>query len=89
MIKATVYVTIKESVLDPHGNAAQATLQSQGFDEVSEVRIGKYIELTLNTTDKAAAEERVTEMCEKLLVNTVVENYRFELTEVVEQEGAR
>lgn len=89
MIKATVYVTIKESVLDPQGNAVKGALQSLGFDEVNDVRIGKYMELMLNTKDKAAAEARLTEMCEKLLANTVIENYRFELIEVVEQEGVR
>ncbi len=89
MIKATVYVTIKQSVLDPQGKAAQSALQALGFDEVEEVRIGKYIELELNTADQAAAEARVKEMCEKLLVNTVIEDYRYELSEAQEREGVR
>jgi phosphoribosylformylglycinamidine synthase PurS subunit len=80
MIKATVYVTIKQSVLDPQGNAVQSSLQSLGFNEVSKVRIGKYLEINLNTTDRAEAEVRVKQMCEKLLANTVVEDYRYELT---------
>jgi phosphoribosylformylglycinamidine synthase PurS subunit len=80
MIKATVYVTIKQSVLDPQGNAVQSSLHSMGFNEVSKVRIGKYLELSLNTTDRAEAEARVKQMCEKLLANTVVEDYRYELT---------
>jgi phosphoribosylformylglycinamidine synthase len=79
MLKATVYVTIKENVLDPQGVAVQGALHSMGFGEVGEVRIGKYMELTLNTTDRAEAERRVKEMCEKLLANTVIEDYRFEL----------
>jgi phosphoribosylformylglycinamidine synthase len=79
MIKATVYVTIKESVLDPQGNAVQGALHSMGFSEVGKVRVGKYVEMVLNTSDRAAAEQRVREMCEKLLANTVIENYRFEL----------
>ncbi|MEK0312770.1 phosphoribosylformylglycinamidine synthase subunit PurS [Cohnella sp. 56] len=78
-MKATVYVTIKENVLDPQGNAVQGSLQTLGFDEVAKVRIGKYMELTLDTTDRAVAEERVKAMCEKLLANTVIEDYRFEL----------
>ncbi|MDG0792499.1 phosphoribosylformylglycinamidine synthase subunit PurS [Cohnella ginsengisoli] len=78
-MKATVYVTIKENVLDPQGNAVQGSLQTLGFDEVAKVRIGKYLELTLDTTDRAVAEERVKAMCEKLLANTVIEDYRFEL----------
>lgn len=79
MMKATVYVTIKENVLDPQGNAVQAALQSNGFSEVGKVRIGKYIELELNTTDRTEAETRVQAICEKLLVNLNVENYRFEI----------
>ncbi|UPK44682.1 phosphoribosylformylglycinamidine synthase subunit PurS [Paenibacillus pabuli] len=79
MIKATVYVTIKQSVLDPQGVAVQGALHSMGFNEVEIVRIGKVMELTLDTTDRAEAEKRLTIMCEKLLANTVVEDYRYEL----------
>jgi len=78
-MKATVFVTVKENVLDPQGKAVQGALHSMGFDEVGEVRIGKYMELTLDTNDAKVAEERVREMCEKLLANTVIEDYRFEL----------
>lgn len=79
MLKATVYVTIKQSVLDPQGVAVQGALHSMGFQEVESVRIGKYMELKLDTSDRAEAERRVRTMCEKLLANTVVEDYRFEL----------
>ncbi|BFH60293.1 MULTISPECIES: phosphoribosylformylglycinamidine synthase subunit PurS [Paenibacillus] len=79
MLKATVYVTIKQGVLDPQGVAVQGALHSMGFQEVESVRIGKYMELSLNTDDRAEAERRVKEMCEKLLANTVVEDYRYEL----------
>lgn len=78
-MKATVYVTIKENVLDPQGAAVRGALHSLGFTEVGKVRIGKYMELELDTTDRSEAEARVKAMCEKLLANTVVENYRFEL----------
>ncbi|MBB6670172.1 phosphoribosylformylglycinamidine synthase subunit PurS [Cohnella nanjingensis] len=78
-MKATVYVTIKENVLDPQGNAVQGSLHTMGFDEVGKVRIGKYMELDLDTNDRAHAEERIKAMCEKLLANTVIEDYRFEL----------
>ncbi|HZG88310.1 phosphoribosylformylglycinamidine synthase subunit PurS [Paenibacillus sp.] len=78
-MKATVFVTVKENVLDPQGKAVQGALHSMGFDEVGEVRIGKYMELNLDTNDAKVAEERVREMCEKLLANTVIEDYRFEL----------
>ncbi|GKU80538.1 phosphoribosylformylglycinamidine synthase subunit PurS [Paenibacillus sp. L3-i20] len=78
-MKATVYVTIKENVLDPQGTAVQGALHSMGFAEVGKVRIGKYLEVVLDTNDRAEAEARLKEMCEKLLANTVVEDYRFEL----------
>ena len=78
-MKATVYVTIKQNVLDPQGTAVQGALHSMGFDEVGKVRIGKYLELELDTTDRAEAEARLKAMCEKLLANTVIEDYRFEL----------
>lgn len=79
MLKAKVYVTIKQSVLDPQGVAVQGALHSIGFKEVESLRVGKYMELELGTDDRAAAEERVRTMCEKLLANTVVEDYRYEL----------
>lgn len=82
MLKAVVYVTLRESVLDPQGHAVQGGLHSLGFDEVKEVRIGKYLEVTVDTKDRSQAEERVREMCEKLLANTVIEDYRFDIVEV-------
>jgi len=78
-MKATVYVTIKQNVLDPQGSAVQGALHSMGFEEVGKVRVGKYLELELGTTDRAEAEARLKEMCEKLLANTVIEDYRYEL----------
>ncbi|HEX7058081.1 MAG TPA: phosphoribosylformylglycinamidine synthase subunit PurS [Bacilli bacterium] len=81
MLKATVYVTIKQGVLDPQGNAVQGALHTMGFLEVGKVRIGKYMELELDTNDRAKADERVKAMCEKLLANTVIEDYRYELHE--------
>ncbi|MFC4303026.1 phosphoribosylformylglycinamidine synthase subunit PurS [Cohnella boryungensis] len=78
-MKAKVYVTIKQNVLDPQGNAVQGALHTLGFNEVDKVRIGKYLEIDLDTNDRAQAEEKLKVMCEKLLANTVVEDYRFEL----------
>ncbi|ANE45382.1 phosphoribosylformylglycinamidine synthase [Paenibacillus swuensis] len=82
MLKATVYVTIKQNVLDPQGSAVQGALHSMGFAEVGSVRIGKYLELQLDTADQGEAEARVKAMCEKLLANTVIEDYRYELQAV-------
>ena len=78
-MKAKVFVTLKKSVLDPQGKAVQHALASLGFSEVKDVRMGKYIELELNGMDKAPAEQKIRQMCEKLLANTVIEEYKFEL----------
>ncbi len=78
-MKARVHVTLKPGVLDPQGEAVRHALGSLGFDGVGEVRIGKVIEVELADTDAAAARERVDAMCQKLLANTVIENYRVEL----------
>lgn len=78
-MKAKVYVTIKENVLDPQGVAVQGALHTLGFAEVEKVRIGKYLEIDLQATSRAEAEAQVKEMSEKLLANTVVEDYRIEL----------
>ncbi|HZI93101.1 MAG TPA: phosphoribosylformylglycinamidine synthase subunit PurS [Patescibacteria group bacterium] len=81
-MKALIYVTLKPSVLDPQGKAVRGGLHSLGFTETEDVRVGKYIELTLAGADRPRAEARVKEMCEKLLANTVIEQYRFEIVGV-------
>ncbi|MDG4543221.1 MAG: phosphoribosylformylglycinamidine synthase subunit PurS [Rickettsiales bacterium] len=78
-MKAQVYITLKNGVLDPQGKAIQGALGHLGFDGIKQVRQGKFIEVEINETDKAKAEAAVKNMCEKLLANTVIENYRFEL----------
>jgi phosphoribosylformylglycinamidine synthase len=78
-MKARVHVTLKPGVLDPQGEAVRHALGALGFEGVGEVRVGKVIELELDGSDRAAAEARVGEMCEKLLANTVIEAYRVEL----------
>ena len=80
-MKARVIVTLKNGVLDPQGKAAEESLHSLGFNEVSSLRIGKYIELDLNGTSKDKAESRLKEMCDKLLANPVIEDYKFEINE--------
>ena len=81
MTKVKVYVTLRESVVDPQGIAALDALQTLGFNEVESVRIGKLIDLELKGTD-SEIETRVKEMCDKLLVNKVIEDYSFEIGEV-------
>ena len=78
-MKAKVHVTLKNGVLDPQGKAIENALLTLGFDVVQGVRIGKYIELALTETDAIRAESQVTEMCAKLLANTVIENYWVEI----------
>ncbi|MFD1744100.1 phosphoribosylformylglycinamidine synthase subunit PurS [Rhizobium helianthi] len=79
MIKARVTVTLKNGVLDPQGKAIEGALGSLGFDGVHQVRQGKVFDLELDTSDRAKAEEELKAMCEKLLANTVIENYSISL----------
>jgi phosphoribosylformylglycinamidine synthase subunit PurS len=78
-MKAKVHVTLKSGVLDPQGRAIAHALGNLGFTGVGEVRQGKYIELELAERDRAKAQATVKQMCEKLLANTVIENYAIEL----------
>jgi phosphoribosylformylglycinamidine synthase len=79
LVKARVYVTLKPGVLDPQGKAIQHALGALGFGGVESVRQGKVIELELAASDRAAAQAEVEAMCQKLLANTVIENYAIEL----------
>lgn len=78
-MKANVYITLKNGVLDPQGKAIQNALGHLGFGGVNNVRQGKFIEIALSETDKTKAEASVKQMCEKLLANMVIENYSFEV----------
>ncbi len=78
-MKARIFVTLKNGVLDPQGKAIEHALSNMGFEGVDEARQGKFIELELSETDRAKAEANVDEMCRKLLANTVIENYSIEL----------
>lgn len=78
-MKARVYVTLKTGVLDPQGKAIENALHGLGFPGVGDVRAGKMIEFETGERDPARAQAAVKQMCEKLLANTVIENYRIEL----------
>jgi phosphoribosylformylglycinamidine synthase len=78
-MKARVHVTLKNGILDPQGAAVKHSLGALGFEGVDRVRQGKIIELDLSETDTAKAEEQVKNMCEKLLANTVIEDYSVEI----------
>ncbi|MCK6255367.1 phosphoribosylformylglycinamidine synthase subunit PurS [Fictibacillus sp. KIGAM418] len=84
MYKVKVFVTLKESVLDPQGTAVKGSLHRMEYNEVQDVRIGKYLELTIEEGVENL-DKRVAEMCEKLLSNPVIEDYRYEVEEVVAQ----
>lgn len=78
-MKARIHITLKAAVLDPQGSAIGNALRGLGFPEIRDVRQGKYLEIDLASTDRELATERLRSMCEKLLANTVIENYRIEL----------
>ena len=80
---AKIYITFKDGVLDPQGKAVHHALKDLGYNEVSEIQMGKYLELKMDGVSREEAEIRVTEMCEKLFANTVIESYRF----TIEPEG--
>ncbi len=78
-MKAKVFVTLKNGVLDPQGKAAHGSLERAGYSFIKDIRIGKVIEIELDDMDRTEAEDRLAEICEKLLANTVMENYRVEI----------
>ena len=78
-MKANVYVTLKQEVLDPQGDAVRRALGSLGFEDVKSVRVGKLIEIEVDAKDRDAARKELEQMCQKLLVNPVIEDFRFEL----------
>jgi phosphoribosylformylglycinamidine synthase PurS subunit len=80
---ARVHVTLKPVVLDPQGSAVLGGLHTLGFAAVSSVRVGKYLEITLEALDEDSAREAVQQMCSKLLANPVIEQYRFDLERMV------
>jgi len=80
-MKARIYVSLKPSVLDPQGKAVRGALHALGYAEAEDVRVGKFIEVSLTGLSRDEAETRVRQMCETLLANTVIEDYRFEIAE--------
>ena len=76
-MKISVIITLKQDVLDPQGKVINQTLTSMGFDNIDEVRQGKYFEINVNEQDEKKAKAQVEEMCKKLLANLVIENYKI------------
>jgi phosphoribosylformylglycinamidine synthase PurS subunit len=76
-MKISIIITLKKDVLDPQGKVIHKTLDGMGFEGINEVRQGKYFEIETSEKDKNKAEEKVEEMCRKLLANLVIENYKI------------
>ncbi|WP_440909653.1 phosphoribosylformylglycinamidine synthase subunit PurS [Candidatus Pelagibacter sp.] len=76
-MKISVIITLKQDVLDPQGKVINQTLTGMGFDNIDEVRQGKYFEINVNEQDENIAKAQVEEMCKKLLANLVIENYKI------------
>ncbi|MBV9849570.1 MAG: phosphoribosylformylglycinamidine synthase subunit PurS [Armatimonadetes bacterium] len=80
MAQVKVYVTLKPALLDAQGKVVQGALQQLGYEDVTQVRVGKYIEMTVADGTRApAVEAQVKEMCDRLLANPVIEDYKFEV----------
>ncbi|HEX7229948.1 MAG TPA: phosphoribosylformylglycinamidine synthase subunit PurS [Candidatus Binatia bacterium] len=78
-MRVRIFVSLKQGVLDPQGKAIERSLHTFGYDEVRDVRVGKFLELEVDAASHEAAAARVREMCDKLLANPVIEDYRFEI----------
>jgi phosphoribosylformylglycinamidine synthase subunit PurS len=78
-LRVKVYITPRQGILDPQGRAIEHSLKSLGFNNVGQARMGKYIELDVASDSAAEAAAEVKRMCEQLLANTVIEDYRFEV----------
>jgi phosphoribosylformylglycinamidine synthase subunit PurS len=78
-MRVKIFVSLKPGVLDPQGKALEQSLHSLGYKEVQKVRMGKFLELNLETESRENAEARIREMCEKLLTNPVIEDFKYEV----------
>lgn len=79
MLEVRIYISLKESILDPQGMTILEALHTLNFKEVEKVRMGKYLQLWINTDKKEEAKEKVEAMCKQLLVNEVIETYHYEI----------
>jgi phosphoribosylformylglycinamidine synthase len=80
-MRVKIFISYKEGVLDPQGKAVERSLHSLGYQEVRDVRMGKYLEVELEASSRDSAAARTREMCDKLLANPVIEDYRVEIEE--------
>jgi len=82
MFKVKIYISLKEGVADPQGITIKNALNSLGYQGVGKVRMGKYLQLKLNVKDEKEARREIEDMCRKLLVNPVIENYTYEIQDI-------
>ena len=80
-MKAKIYITLKNGIHDPQGRAIQQSLHTLGFETVQDVRMGKFLEVDLQDMEKESAEANIKSMCQKLLANMVIEDFRYEIVE--------
>jgi phosphoribosylformylglycinamidine synthase subunit PurS len=80
-MRVKIFVSLKNGVLDPQGKAVEQSLHTLGYQEVQDVRVGKFVELNLDANSREVAEVRIREMCDKLLANPVIENFHYEISE--------
>jgi phosphoribosylformylglycinamidine synthase PurS subunit len=80
-MRVNIFVSLRNGVLDPQGKAIEKSLHTLGYGEVQDVRMGKYLEIEIEAASREAAESRIRQMCDKLLANPVIEDYRFEISE--------
>ena len=78
-MRVKIFVSLKKGVLDPQGKAIERSLHTLGYQEVQDVRMGKYLEIDLTGSDKEAARKQIDDACHKILSNPVIEDYRFEI----------
>ncbi len=78
-MKFSVTITLKKDVLDPQGKVVQNTLQNLGMDNLKSIRQGKYFEIEVTDSDKTKAETKINEMCQKLLANLIIEDYKIDI----------
>lgn len=84
MVSVTITIGLKDGVLDPEGKAIESSLNNLGYHEASEIKTGRLIRFTMDEGDHSRAHQKVSKMCETLLVNTVIEHYDISITDLIE-----
>ena len=81
MLRVEIYITLKRTVSDPQGLTIKHALESLGYKDLAEVRIGKLVVIKLNFKDKKKAQQQINQICKKLLANPIIEDYSFKISE--------